>query len=413
MSQKPAPPDHVMPPWKTATQGDARPLVGVKVLELANIIAGPFTGMLLADFGADVVKVEHPSGDPKRALGNKKNGSSLDFKRLGRNKRVVTLDLHTAESQAIVAEWARTADVVTENFRPGTLEKWGLGYERLSAENPGLILLRVTGWGQSGPYRDRPGFGSVAEAMAGFAAINGEKGGAPLLPPFGLADHITGIYGAFAILTAMRERDRSGKGQVIDLAIYESIFSVLGATVVDYDQVGYVQTRMGNRVHYSSPRNVYRTKDDRWVALSGSTPATARRVLIAIGRPELADDPKFATNTARLENADELDTLVADWILDHPLDHVLSHFGKLEVALAPIQDISQIYRDEHFQARQAITQVPDEELGAVRMQAVVPRLSRTPGRIDWAGPRRGAHDDEILGPGRDAVVRPATDPVRR
>ncbi len=383
-------------PWRPASEADARPLAGVKVLELATIIAGPFAGMLLADFGADVVKLEHPNGDPKRALGNKKNGSSLDWKRLARNKRLAALDFHTPENQEIVRKLARTADVVIENFRPGTLEKWGLGYDELSKENPGLVMLRVTGWGQTGPYQKRPGFGSVAEAMAGFASINGEKNGLPLLPPFGLADHISGIYGAFAVVTALRERDRSGKGQVIDLAIYESIFSVLGAMVVDYDQLGYVQKRMGNRVHYSSPRNVYRTADDRHVALSGSTPNTARRTLLAIERPDLTDDPKFATNAARLENADELDSLIAAWIASQPLDAVLKRFEELEVALAPILDIEQIFKNEHFLARGAIVEVPDEELGSIRMQGVFPRFSRTPGRIDWAGGVRNRHADEIL-----------------
>lgn len=384
-------------PWRTPDASDNRPLAGVKILEIATIIAGPFAGMLLADFGADVLKVEHPNGDPKRALGNKKNGSSLDWKRLARNKRLVTLDLHTEESQAIVRDISRTADVVIENFRPGTLERWGMGYERLSAENPGLILLRVTGWGQTGPYHKRPGFGSVAEAMAGFAAINGENGGPPLLPPFGLADHISGIYGAFAVVMAMRERDRSGKGQVIDLAICESIFSVLGATVVDYDQLGYVQKRMGNRVHYSSPRNVYKTEDGEYVALSGSTPNTARRVLEAIERPELADDPKFATNTARLANADELDTLIAAWILRHKFDYVLTRFDELDVPLAPVQGIDKIFKDAHFRERQAILKVQDAELGSIHMQGVVPKLSRTPGRVDWAGGLRGTHQKDVFG----------------
>ncbi|MDA0675245.1 MAG: CoA transferase [Proteobacteria bacterium] len=383
-------------PWVSA-EGDNRPLAGVRILELATVIAGPFAGMLLADFGADVIKVEHPTGDPRRVLGNKKNGSSLDWKRLARNKRLVVLDLHTEASQQTVRELARTADVVIENFRPGTLEKWNLGYDALSAENPGLVMLRVTGWGQTGPYKNRPGFGSVAEAMAGFAAINGEKGGPPLLPPFGLADHISGIYGAFSVLMALRERDRSGKGQVIDLAICESIFSVLGATVVDYDQLGYVQKRMGNRVHYSSPRNVYKTSDGEYVALSGSTPNTARRVFDAIERAELADDPKFATNAARLENADELDALIADWIIRHPFDFVLQRFEDMGAALAPVLGIERISKNEHFLDRETIIRVPDEELGAIRMQGIVPKMSRTPGRIDWAGGRQGRHHEDILG----------------
>lgn len=383
--------------WADRDPDDAAPLAGVRVLELAAIIAGAFSGMLLADFGADVIKVEHPNGDPFRQLGNKRDGTAFDWKRLGRNKRLAVLDLHDPDAQRIVRELAAEADVVTENFRPGTLEKWGLGYEDLSANNPGLVMLRVTGWGQTGPQKDRPGFGSVAEAMAGFAALNGEKSGPPLLPPFGLADHLTGVYGAFAIMTALHERDRSGKGQVIDLALYESLFSIIGGMVLDYDQIGFIQERNGNRVYYSSPRNVYRTSDGRWVALSGSTPATARRVMNAIGRPELADDPKFDSNAARLANADALDALIADWINTHPFDEVMRVFGAEQVALAPVQDISQIVEDEQFLARETIVKVEDEEWGAIRMPGVVPRLSRTPGKIRWSGGRIGRHQDGIIG----------------
>ena len=383
--------------WQARDPNDEAPLAGVRVLELAAIIAGAFTGMLLGDFGADVVKVEHPSGDPYRQLGNKRDGTALDWKRLARNKRLVVLDLHDPDAQQVIRDLAAEADVVTENFRPGTLEKWGLGYDQLSARNPGLVLLRVTGWGQTGPHKDRPGFGSVAEAMAGFASLNGEKDGPPLLPPFGLADHLTGVYGAYAVMAALRERDRSGKGQVIDLALYESIFSVLGGMVIDYDQIGFIQKRNGNRVYYSSPRNVYRTSDGRYVALSGSTPATARRVMSAIGRPELADDARFNSNTARLQNADALDSLIAAWIEAHSFDEVMRVFGAEQVALAPVQDISQIIDDEQFVARESIVRVEDEEWGPVRMQGVVPRFSRTPGKIRWPGARLGRNQSEIVG----------------
>lgn len=383
-------------PWSVPDPEDTRPLAGLKVLELASIIAGPFAGMLLADFGADVIKVEHPGGDPARVLGNRKHGVALDWKRLARNKRLVTLDLHEPDAQAAARKLAAQADVVIENFRPGTLERWNLGWDRLSAENPGLVMLRVTGWGQDGPYASRPGFGSIAEAMAGFAAINGDVGGPPLLPPFGLADHITGIYGAFSILTALRERDRSGLGQVVDLAIHESLFSILGAMALDYDQLGYIQPRMGNRVHYAAPRNVYRTADGEHVALSGSTPNTARRVFDVIGRPELADDPRFIDNAARLAHADELDSLIAGWIGAHELDEVLEKFAAADVALAPVQGMDRIFRDPHFAARGTIAAVEDPDFGTLRMQNVVPRLSRTPGAIRWAGRAQDADRDTIL-----------------
>lgn len=394
-------------PWRPASEFDGSLLRGVRVVELAAIIAGAFSGMLLADFGADVIKVEHPGGDPYRKLGNKRDGTAFDWKRLGRNKRLVTLDLHDPESQQIVRDLIAEADVLTENFRPGTLEKWGLGYERLKEINPRLVMLRVTGWGQDGPARDRPGFGSVAEAMAGFAAMNGEKNGPPLLPPFGLADHLTGVYGAFAILAALRERDHSGVGQIIDLALYESIFSILGGMVIDYDQIGFVQKRHGNRVFYSSPRNVYQSRDNRYFALSGSTANTARRVFQAIGKAELADDPRFSSNDARLANADEVDTLIADWIGAHDGAHVLQRFQECEVALAPIQDVADIFKDEHFKARGAIVTVEDEEWGPVKMPGVVPRFSRTPGAIRWAGARLGQNNDEILPASRSGTDTPA------
>jgi len=382
--------------WRPREEDDGSALGGIRVLELAAIIAGAYSGMLLADFGADVIKVEHPNGDPFRHLGNKREGTAVDWKRIGRNKRLVALDLHDPDAQELVRQLAAEADVVTENFRPGRLEEWGLGYDELSRDNPGLVMLRVTGWGQDGPHKDRPGFGSVAEAMAGFAAVNGEKGGHPLLPPFGLADHISGIYGAFSIMTALTESRRSGKGQVIDLAIYECMFSVMGGMALDYDQFGFVQQRSGNRVHYSSPRNVYETSDGRFVALSGSTPNIFRRIMISIERPELVNDPKFIDNTARLKNADELDQLIAGWINTHPFDDVLRVFGANEVALAPVQDISQIFEDEQFIARGAITSVEDEEWGTLRMPGVFPRLSRTPGKIRWAGRKVGQDDNEVF-----------------
>lgn len=381
--------------WADRGSGDG-PLAGVRVLELAAIIAGAFSGMLLADFGADVIKVEHPTGDPYRLLGNKRDGQSLDWKRLARNKRLVSLDLHDPAAQQLIRDLAAEADVVTENFRPGTLEKWGLGYDRLSERNPGLVMLRVTGWGQTGPHRNRPGFGSVAEAMAGFAAVNGEKGGPPLLPPFGLADYLTGVYGAFSVMSALHERNRSGQGQIIDLALYESIFSILGSMLVSYDQIGFIQKRNGNRVHYSSPRNVYRTKDERYVALSASTTNTARRVFSAISRPELADDPRFNSNAARIANSDELDAMIAEWMLARPFVEVMDTFEKHQVPLAPVQDMSHIVKDEQFLARETIVSVDDEEWGPMRMPGVVPRFSRTPGSIRWTGGRIGRHQSEVF-----------------
>jgi crotonobetainyl-CoA:carnitine CoA-transferase CaiB-like acyl-CoA transferase len=371
------------------------------VLELATIIAGGFSGMLLADFGADVLKVEHPSGDPYRALGHRKNGIPLAWKRISRNKRLVVLDLHEPDAQATVRRWASEADVVSENFRPGTLEKWNLGYDALSAENPGLVLLRISGWGQTGPYKDRPGFGSVGEAVSGFAAINGEAGGPPLLPPFGLSDHIAGLYGAFAALAALRERDRSGRGQVIDLALYEAMFSVIGNQIVDYDQIGFIQQRNGNRVHYASPRNVYRARDDRWIALSGSTQSTARRVFLAMGRADLIADERYATNAARVAHSDELEEFVAAWVRERDSAEVMRAFADAGVAAAPVLGVDDIMHDPHYTAREMVVELTDDELGTIRMQGVVPKMSRTPGEVRWAGGRIGQDQADVLG--RDDV----------
>ncbi len=382
--------------WPPRSASDDSALGDLRVLELAAIIAGSFTGMLLADFGADVIKVEHPSGDPYRQLGNKKNGIPLAWKRIARNKRLIVLDLHDPDAQDLVRRLAAGADIVTENFRPGTVERWGLGYDVLSALNPGLVMLRVTGWGQTGPYRNRPGFGSVGEALSGFAAINGEEGGPPLLPPFGLADHIAGIYGAYAVLAALHERRRSGKGQVIDLALYEAMFSVIGSQVIDYDQLGFIQKRHGNRVHYSSPRNVYQTLDERWIALSGSTPSTAQRVFDAMGTPELGRDQKFATNAARIANADELDALIGSWIGSHQFDFVMAEFIAAGVAAAPVLSIDHIVTNEHYLSRDMILTVDDDQLGLVKMQGIIPKLSRTPGRLRWAGGALGKDQVEIL-----------------
>lgn len=383
--------------WKARGENSGLPLEGIRVLELAAIIAGSFTGVLLADFGADVIKVEHPDGDPIRKLGNTKDGVSFEWKRLGRNKRLVTLDLHDRDAQQVIRDLAAEADVVTENFRPGTLERWNIGYEQLRENNPGLVMLRVTGWGQNGPHKDRPGFGSVAEAMGGFAALNGENGGSPLLPPFGVADNLSGVYGAFAVMVALREREKSGLGQNIDLALYESIFSILGSKVTDYDKTGFIPPRLGNRVYYSSPRNVYGTSDGRYIAISGSTPAIAKRILIAIGRPELFEDERFHTNAARLKNADELDAIIAQWIKARPFREVMETFEREQVAVGPIQDVSHIVDDEQFLARETILRVADEDWGDVLVPNVVPRLSRTPGSIRWPGRNKiGRNQDEIV-----------------
>ncbi|WP_377273529.1 CaiB/BaiF CoA transferase family protein [Peterkaempfera sp. SMS 1(5)a] len=374
------------------------PLAGLRVLDLATLFAGPLAATLLGDFGAEVIKIEHPKRpDPSRGHGPSKDGVGLWWKLLGRNKSAITLDLSTKDGQDVLVRLAATADVVIENFRPGTLERWNLGYDRLSAANPGLVLARVTGFGQFGPYSRRPGFGTLAEAMSGFAAITGEPDGAPTLPPFGLADSIAALTTAYAVMTALAGREHTGAGQVIDMAIIEPILTVLGPQPIWYDQLGYLQPRTGNRSANNAPRNTYRTSDDRWVAVSTSSQNIAERVMRLVGRPELIEEEWFATGATRAEHADELDEAVGSWVAQRSRDEVVAAFEAAEAAVAPIYDTADVMQDPQYAALGSIAEVKDDELGSVRMQNVLFRLSDTPGGIRWAGRRHGADTDEILG----------------
>ncbi|MBF6135621.1 CoA transferase [Nocardia otitidiscaviarum] len=373
------------------------PLSGIRVLEVATLFAGPLAATLLADFGAEVVKLEHPGGDPVRGHGAQRDGVGLWWKMLGRNKKSVTLYLGAPEGQEIFRRMVADADVVIENFRPGTLERWGLGYPELREINPGLVLARVTGFGQVGPYARRPGFGTLAEAMSGFAAVTGEPDGPPTLPPFGLADGIAAQATAFAVMTALRARDRDGHGQQIDLAIIEPILTLLGPQLIAYDQLGELQPRMGNRSSNNAPRNVYRTADGGWVAVSTSAQSVAERVMRLVGRPEFIDEPWFASGAERARHADELDAAVGAWIADRPTDEVVRAFEKAEAAIAPVYTAADVLTDPQYRALGTIAEVPDAELGTLRMQNVLFRLSETPGRIRWAGPPLGAHTAEVLG----------------
>ncbi|MCX5282717.1 CaiB/BaiF CoA transferase family protein [Streptomyces sp. NPDC060011] len=372
-------------------------LDGLRVLDLATLFAGPLAATLLGDFGAEVVKVEHPSKpDPSRGHGPSKDGIGLWWKLLGRNKRTITLDLSKPGGRATLLRLAADADVIVENFRPGTLEKWDLGWEELSAANPRLILARVTAFGQFGPYARRPGFGTLAEAMSGFAAITGEPDAPPTLPPFGLADSIAGLATAYAVLTALNARDRTGEGQVIDMAIIEPILTVLGPQPIWYDQLGHVQARTGNRSANNAPRNTYRTADGSWVAVSTSAQSVAERVMRLVGRPDVIDEPWFATGAERARHADVLDGAVGAWIARHSRDEVLAEFEKAEAAVAPVQDVRDVMTDPQYQALDSVTTVDDPELGPLRMQNVLFRLSATPGAIHWAGRPHGADTDAVL-----------------
>jgi crotonobetainyl-CoA:carnitine CoA-transferase CaiB-like acyl-CoA transferase len=375
----------------------APPLDGIRVLDLATLFAGPLVATFLGDFGADVVKVEHPRGDPVRGHGHSKNGAGLWAKMINRNKRMLTLDLSRTEAQEILCELARSADVLVENFRPGTLERWNIGPDQLRAANPRLVVVRMTAFGQHGPYASRPGFGTIAESLSGFAAITGQPDGPPTLPPFGLADGIAGMAGAIATMFALYARDaRGGTGQVIDIAIIEPILTILGAQVTVYDQLGIIQQRTGNRSANNAPRNTYRTQDGKWAAISTSSQSIAERVMRLVGHAEVIDEPWFATGVQRAEHADELDGYVAAWIAERTLDDVVAAFEKAEAAVAPIYDASDVLRDPQFAALESIITVPDEELGSIKMQNVLFRMLGTPGRVRWSGRRIGEDTEAVL-----------------
>jgi formyl-CoA transferase len=374
---------------------NAGPLADLKVIDASTLFAGPLAAMLLGDFGADVLKIEHPRGDPARTHGMAKQGVPLWWKLIGRNKRAITLYLGAPEGQALFRRLVRDADIVVENFRPGTLERWGLDYASLAADNPGLILVRVTAYGQFGPYSRRPGFGTIAEAMSGFASITGQPDGPPTLPPFGLADGITGIAAALAAMMAVHARQRTGQGQVVDIALIEPIVTVLGAQAVIFDQLGHVQQRTGNRSVKNAPRNTYRTADGKWVAISTSSTTIAERVMRTVGWPEVIEEPWFASARGRFEHVDELDRRVADWVGRHSCADVVAAFEAAEAAAAPIYDIRDVFADPQFQALDTITTVKDEQLGALRMQNVLFRLSRDKGAIRHTGRPLGADNDAV------------------
>lgn len=373
------------------------PLEGVRVIDIGTLFAGPWIATYMADFGADVIKIEHPRGDSLRNFASQKDGVSLWWKLASRNKKSITCNISSPEGQEILRKLCESADVLVENFRPGTMERWGLSWESLHALNPRLILARTSGFGQKGPYAQRPGFGTVAEAMSGFAHITGFPDGPPTLPPFALADGISALCGTYAVMMALYHRDvHDAPGQEIDIAIYEPITMVLGPQPLEYDQLGYVQMRTGNAIPFAAPRNAYRCKDDRYVVISASAENIFKRVMRAVGREDLGDDPRMVTQAGRVEHMAELDGAIQGWIGGHTLEETIAHFEEHECALGPIYDVAQFMADPHVQARETITTVEDDELGPIRMQNVIPRLGGSPGAIRWAGPPMGKHTDEVL-----------------
>ena len=383
----------------SADDSPAGPLDGVTVIEAGSMISIGTVGRLLADFGAEVIKVEHPeTGDHLRHFGPQKEGVGLWWKYLGRNKRSVTLDISTEEGKVVFEDLVAEADALIENFRPGTLERWGLGYDHLSDLNAGLVMLRLSGFGQTGPYSDRPGFGTLAEAMSGFAYLNGYPDREPLLPPTGLADGIAAMFSTMAVAFALYSRDANGgTGQYIDTSLIEPIFSLIGPQPLRYQQLGDIEERSGNRSTSSAPRNVYQTGDGRAVAISASAQPIAMRVFDAIERSDLKDDPRFADNEKRLENVEALDAIIQDWMDDHTREEVIDRFEEHEATIAPIYNVSDILDDEHYQARDAVVEIPDDELGTGAVQNTIPHLSETPGSISHLGPPLGAHNEAVYG----------------
>ena len=374
------------------------PLTGLRIIDAATLFAGPMAATLLGDFGAEVIKVEHPRGDPVRNHGYQKDGINLWWKMLSRNKKTVTCNLSTVEGQDLMRRLIATSDVLIENFRPGTLERWNLDPNDLLETHPSLVIARVTGFGQFGPYATRPGFGTLAESMSGFAAITGEAGTPPVLPPFGLADGISGLALANAIQMCLYNRETGdGAGQIIDLAIIEPILSILGPQPTWYDQLGVVQERMGNRSVNNAPRNTYLTKDNRWVAISTSAHNVAERVMKLVGHPEVTSEPWFGTGRGRAQHADQLDAMVGGWISERSLDSVVEHFEEASAAIAPVYDITDIFNDHQYQALDSITSIDDDDLGPIRMQNLMFRLSATPGTIKWGGRGIGADNAEVYG----------------
>ena len=374
----------------------APPLAGIRVLEMGSTVAGPFCGRLLADFGAEVVKIEPAEGDPVRTMGKQFAGKSLYAASIFRNKNLVAIDLRRPEGQAIAAELAATSDVVVENFRPGGLEKWGLGYEALSARNPGLVMARISGFGQDGPYSQRAGYGVIGEAVSGLRHLTGDPDRAPTRVAVSMTDYITGLYSAFGVVMALFARQRTGRGQCIDAALYECAFSFMEPWIAAHEKLGHVATRSGSRLPESTPNNLYPTGDHSYIHITAMGDAVFRRLVAAMGQPSLVDDPRFRDARARSLHHAEIDERIGEWTSAHPLPLLERTLAEAGVPATRIFTIADIFGDPHYRARKSIVDAPDDELGTVTMAAVVPRLNGTPGAIEHAGHRVGQDTRRVL-----------------
>jgi crotonobetainyl-CoA:carnitine CoA-transferase CaiB-like acyl-CoA transferase len=389
--------DDKMPigPAKDFSPDAACPLDGLRVLDLSRLVAGNQVSALLADFGAEVIKIEPPDGDPLRSWGA--GGHSVQWKIYARNKKSVRMNLRDERAKELLLRLVETADVFIENFRVGGLERMGLGPDLLHARQPGLVIVRVTGFGQTGPYRERPGFGTLIEAMSGFAMKTGFPDRPPSLPNMALADMVAGTYGAFGAMVALQARAANcGKGQVIDLSLLEPLHAILGGDAAVHAATGTSPMRSGNRSITAAPRNTYLTKDGHWLAISGSMQAMAMRIFRAIGREDMCDDPRYSTNAARVQHKDEVDQVVADAVATRTLAENLEFFKRLEVTAGPVYTAEQYRHDPHVVGREALVELPDADMGSIPMHNIIPRLSDTPGAIRHRAPALGEHTDEIL-----------------
>lgn len=384
----------------TQAQAQPRPLDGIRVLDIATFIAAPFCGAVMAEFGADVVKVEQPGmGDPLRAWGTESEcGDSLVWLSEARNKKSITLDLRKREGVALFRKLVEKADVVLENFRPGTLERWGIGYEALRQVNPGLVMLRISAYGQTGPYREKPGYARIAHAFSGLAYLAREPGRTPVIPgSTSLADYTSGLYGALGVMMALRVKDRTGAGQVVDLALYEPIFRMMDELVPSFGKSGFVREPMGADTVNIVPHSHYLTKDDRWVAIACSSDKMFERLCVAMGKPELARDPRYATMRQRDLRRAEVNGMVSTWAGGITAAEILKICEAAEMACGLLYNIKDIFEDPHYAARGNIEHMEQTRVGSFDVPAVVPRLSDTPGRLETLGPELGSHNAEIYG----------------
>jgi crotonobetainyl-CoA:carnitine CoA-transferase CaiB-like acyl-CoA transferase len=377
----------------------ARPLDGLRVIDAATLAAGPRAAAVLGEFGAEVIKVEQPgSGDPMRTWGNRKRGIGLFWKSISRNKRCVTCDLRQPEGQALFDELLAVTDVLIVGNRPSALARWGLDYESVHARHPRLVVVHITGYGRGGPNSDRPGYGTLAEAMSGFAQVVGEPDRPPTLPPFMLADGVAAQAAAWSTMMALYHRDlHGGDGQLIDINLIEPLARLIETSPLAYDQLGVVPGRVGNRLPASAPRNAYRTADDKYVAISSASPSIAVRVFEVIGRPDLASDPDYVDPVRREAHGEEVDELVATWVRERTLDDAMAGFLDAEVAAAPSYDARQLLEDEHLVARGTFLRIDDDDLGPIRVQGPVVQMSDTPGRVEHLGRALGADNDAVYG----------------